>query len=388
MSDPERYAKTLKRLNPILEPMVAEMLHTEPDDAVGFMISFLKRRHNIPEDTTEKEELLRLRQELARLKQKRNIGSASEGSEEEEDEGMIEAAVVRRPSKQRNAVSSEAFGKWNPKEDFVPRQIPKTAEQTAHIIERLSQSFMFASLDDAERDIVVQAMEERIVTPGTEVIMQGVDGTELFVVDSGTLSCYKVIAGERKFLKNYNTGDSFGELALLYNAPRAASIVADTRCVLWVLDRQCFNHIVKDSAIRRRDRYEEFLRQVELLENMDPYERSQLADCFKACTFGPGEFVIHEGEWGDVFYIVEEGSAIATKTLTPGQPPATVKTYHIGDYFGELALLRNEPRAANIIAQTQLKCVQLDRHSFKRMLGPLEDILKRNAAKYQTILTA
>ena len=388
MTDSEKYAKTLKRLNPILEPMVSEMLHAEPEDAVGFMISHLKRKFAIPEDTSEKEELLRLRQELARLKQKRNIGSASEGSEEEEDEAMPEAQVIRRPSKQRNAVSSEAFGQWNRKEDFVPRVIPKTNEQKAHIVDRLSQSFMFASLDQAERDIVVQAMEERIVVQGAEVIAQGADGNELFVVDSGTLSCFKKIGGERKFLKNYNAGDSFGELALLYNAPRAASIVADTNCVLWVLDRQCFNHIVKDSAIRRRDRYEEFLRKVELLENMDPYERSQLADCFKSCVFGPEEYVIREGEWGDVFYIIEEGTAIATKTLASGQAPSTVKRYGVGDYFGELALLKNEPRAANIIAQTQLKCVQLDRHSFKRMLGPLEDILKRNAAKYQTILTA
>jgi len=58
-------------------------------------------------------------------------------------------------------------------------------------------------------------------------------------------------------------------------------------------------------------------------------------------------------------------------------------SYGPGNYFGELALLRGEPRAANVVSITELKCITLDRHAFKRMLGPLEEILKRNAEAYQ-----
>ncbi len=85
---------------------------------------------------------------------------------------------------------------------------------------------------------------------------------------------------------------------------------------------------------------------------------------------------------GDIFYIIEEGEAEATKTFEPGKPAETVKFYRKGDYFGELALIKGEPRAANIVAKTNLKLVTLDRGSFKRLLGPIEDILKRNAEKY------
>ena len=73
--------------------------------------------------------------------------------------------------------------------------------------------------------------------------------------------------------------------------------------------------------------------------------------------------------------------------LKPGLPPEVVKNYHIGEYFGELALIRGEPRAANIIATTQLKCATLDRRAFKRVLGPIEDILKRDAEKYNLVIS-
>mmetsp|Transcript_10207 Transcript_10207/g.10145 ORF Transcript_10207/g.10145 Transcript_10207/m.10145 type:complete len:250 (-) Transcript_10207:29-778(-) len=247
---------------------------------------------------------------------------------------------------------------------------------------------MFAALDDHEREIVINAMEEKKFRPGDQVIRQGEDGDELFVVDTGKLECSKIFtAGEpEKFLKFYHSGEAFGELALLYNVPRAASIKAVTDCTCWVLDRACFNHIVKDSAARKRERYESFLTGVELLENMDPYERSHIADALKPAQFREGEYVIREGEWGDVFYMIEEGTALATKTFTPGLPPVEVKQYKAGDYFGELSLLRGEPRAANIIATSKLSCVTLDRRAFKRMLGPLEEILRRNARKYEGIL--
>ena len=115
---------------------------------------------------------------------------------------------------------------------------------------------------------------------------------------------------------------------------------------------------------------------------MDEYERSKLADAIKEKWYQPEEYVIKEGEEGNSFFMIMSGEAIATKTIEPGKPPQEVYKYKSGDYFGERALLSNEPRAANIIATTQLQVVALDRHSFKRLLGPIEEILKRNMDVY------
>lgn len=57
--------------------------------------------------------------------------------------------------------------------------------------------------------------------------------------------------------------------------------------------------------------------------------------------------------------------------------------YKAGDYFGERALIKNEPRAANVIAKTDCSVLTMDRHSVKRLLGPIEVMLKRNFEIYE-----
>ena len=202
------------------------------------------------------------------------------------------------------------------------------------------------------------------------------------MVESGVLLCSKLFSGktEPTFLKKYEAGEAFGELALLYNAPRAATIVADTDSLLWSLDRGTFNHIVKDASRKRREKYEEFLAQVKILESMDGYERSVLSDAFIEERFKAGDYVIRAGEEGNKFYLIEEGECIATK----GEESKEVMHYNTpGQYFGELALLKNEPRAANIICKTDCTLVSVDRHSFKRLMGPLDAILRRNMDIYE-----
>ena len=63
------------------------------------------------------------------------------------------------------------------------------------------------------------------------------------------INCNQNKGEEPTFLKPYVPGEAFGELALLYNAPRAASIIAKSDCILYSLDRETFNNIVKNSAM-------------------------------------------------------------------------------------------------------------------------------------------
>lgn len=127
--------------------------------------------------------------------------------------------------------------------------------------------------------------------------------------------------------------------------------------------------------------YDEFLKKVPLLETMDAYERQTVADAFMKYKYKKGDLVIKEGEDGDHLYFVIDGHARALKEIDGEQKE--VFQYEPGSYFGERALIKKEPRAASIEATSdELEVVSLDKDSFNRLLGPVEEIMKRNMQIY------
>jgi cAMP-dependent protein kinase regulator len=134
---------------------------------------------------------------------------------------------------------------------------------------------------------------------------------------------------------------------------------------------------VKDAAQRKREKYDNFLQTVPLLQSMDPYDRSKLGDAVREETFKEGDFIIRQGDPGEKFYLLDAGTAIATKSQSDGSQ-TTVMEYNTGAYFGEKALITNETRAANVIATSEVLCLSLEIETFKRLLGNLDDIFKKN----------
>lgn len=192
---------------------------------------------------------------------------------------------------------------------MIPKE-PQTKEEVRKLIEK---SILFNSLSRDDIDIVIDAMEELNTQPGEDVIVEGTQGDTLYVIDKGEFDCSKVIGGELKYLKTYNPGEFFGELALMYNAPRAASIRSKGEGRLFGLDRATFNNIVQEAASKKRRYYLNILSKVEILAEIDPYEKEQLCDTLKEEEFEAGSYIVRQGEQGDRFYIVAEGKLIAEK---------------------------------------------------------------------------
>ena len=359
------------------------------------MIDYLQKKYNLNRvDTSQKAELVKLREQVQEYRKKfntedneMNISSESDSVPDLEEQKKFDEEIKKRQQKKRgnrSSVSAEVYGMFNKKKPFKPRVIPKTKEQIERIKDRCMLSFLFNSLEEKDLKTVIDSFEEKKYKSGQNVITQGEEGDVLYLVDNGELDCEKVFkAGDPPtHLKIYKPGESFGELALLYNAPRAATIRAKTDATCWALDRECFNNIVKDAAVKRREKYENTLKKVEILKSIDPYELGQICDALKTKTFKKGEYIIKQGDKGDIFYILDEGKAHAEKVFEEGKPAQNVKEYESGGFFGELALLKGEPRAASIVADSKCKCLYLDRMAFKRLLGPLENILQRNSENY------
>lgn len=346
-----------------LKPMLLSLLRHKPEDPADAMIEWLEDYRYDP--TTHPRT------------------PPSENSESEVLD-LDELAARRNNGKKKLAISAEAYGEYNRLGEFTPRVVEKSPEQLHQIESVLQKSFMFAGLEEKAREVVIAAMEVKEVAPGEPVIRQGDDGNELYIVSIGRLRCFKGLPEEEntRFLCSYSPGGVFGELSLLYSTPRAASVVAEEQSVLFCLDRNTFNHIVKSASIRRRERYDDFINRVEIFQELDPYERGKLCDVLDVVKFPRGEFVVREGEVGDRFFLIEEGTAVALKKNSDGEMEE-VLSYGPNDYFGELALLGDGTRQASIRVTSE-ECVLafITIETFKGLVGPIGAILQRNAEKY------
>jgi CRP-like cAMP-binding protein len=125
-----------------------------------------------------------------------------------------------------------------------------------------------------------------------------------------------------------------------------------------------------------------WLRQVEILASLSQRQLALLAGVLKAVTFEDHERIIRQGDVGDTFYIVEEGTvSCQLEPFGPreGLSGTEIACFGPGDYFGEMALLSDMPRNASIHTKGSVKCLSLGRHEFDTMLGPLTDVLDRNS---------
>lgn len=269
----------------------------------------------------------------------------------------------RRTSVSAEALNPNTFGNDN----WKPPVHQLSHEKLTRLNESVMKNFLFNQLDDDSLRTILFALEEKKIPENTEIIKQGDEGDFFYVVEKGTVD-YLV---NGKVVNTSTDGSSFGELALMYNSPRAATVIAKTDCILWALDRMTFRRILLDGTAKRRSLYENFLKEVPVLQSLSPYERSKLADALNTKTFQSGENVVTEGEAGDNFYFIENGTAEVIK-----EGHGVVATLNKGDYFGELALLYDSPRQATVKAITPLKAVCLNKNGFQRLLGPAVDILK------------
>ncbi|OJD18516.1 cAMP-dependent protein kinase regulatory subunit [Emergomyces pasteurianus Ep9510] len=284
----------------------------------------------------------------------------------------------------RTSVSAESLNPSNSGADcWVPPHHPKTAEQLSRLQHAVSSNFLFSHLDEEQFETVLNALVEKpIPAKDIKVITQGDAGDFFYIVEKGEFDIYINPAGSVQpgasglgtKVDTIGPGGSFGELALMYNAPRAATVVStEPKSTLWALDRVTFRRILMDAAFQRRRMYEAFLEEVPLLTSLKPYERAKIADALDTVKHPAGATIITEGDPGNTFFLLESGEAAAFKNGIEGP----VKKYKRGDYFGELALLDEKPRAASVVAMTDVKVAQLGSDGFKRLLGPVEDIMRR-----------
>jgi len=273
-------------------------------------------------------------------------------------------------AKRRGDIFTESF---SPQlvDDLAEPRCPKDPYQEQLLKDALKENILFRDLSQEELSQVLNAMTLKNVSANEVVIKQGESGDHFYIVESGLFSVFidDVKVTEAKL------GDGFGELALLYNCPRAATVKCKLDAVVWVLERHTFRSIIAGVSSRKKTEIKRALASVALLSTLNPEQLSKIADAVETANFKAGETIIRKGDKGNIFYMITKGRVMCTRAGTSNATDVKLKE---GDYFGERALLKQEPRAANVIASVDTECLVLDRIDFNSLLGPLADVLNHN----------
>ncbi len=187
--------------------------------------------------------------------------------------------------------------------------------------------------------------------------------------------------GDIEVLNTLGRGEAFGELGLLGAAPRSATVRAEDEVELFTVDKGTFDRLLADEI--RAPEFGHTLQSLAELRELSPFrhlQASELADVLGHggwITAAPGQELIREGDIGDAFYAIGAGQV---EVIHAG---SSIRSIGPGGYFGELALLRNSPRSATVIARTPVRAFRLDRNGFDHLLadafrsGALRDAIDR-----------
>jgi serine/threonine protein kinase/CRP-like cAMP-binding protein len=246
--------------------------------------------------------------------------------------------------------------------------VTKSEDTIYLILSVLKSHFLFSRLHDYELQDVVDSMVDEYFSEGDEIISQGDIGHKLYVLEDGDVEVIK----DGKFIVNLPKGVIFGDLALMYNSPRAATIRALSDCTLWTLEKRFFRQAMVTSSSNQTVQLSQFLGKLKLFETLSMESLSQLSKSLTLKTYSDDQYIITQGEIGDNFYIVYKGQVKVTKTLDDGSQIFLI-TLGEGNVFGERALIKKEPRAANIISDGDVECYSLSSKDFASMLGSIVD---------------
>lgn len=279
-----------------------------------------------------------------------------------------------RPRKQRAGISAE------PQSEASLQQLTQATFPTYDKSERSRELIKAAILDnDFMKNLeltqireIVDCMYPEAYKAGSLIIKEGDVGSIVYVLEEGKVE----VSRENRYLSTLAPGKVLGELAILYNCKRTATIKAATDCKLWSIERPCFQTIMMRTGLIRQAEYTDFLKSVPIFNSLPDDTLIKISDVLEECFYADGDYIIRQGARGDTFFIISKGQV----KVTIRQPNTTeekyIRTLNKGDFFGEKALQGDDLRTANIICDDPdgVSCLVIDRETFNQLISNLDEI--------------
>ncbi|KDR12116.1 cGMP-dependent protein kinase, isozyme 2 forms cD4/T1/T3A/T3B isoform X2 [Zootermopsis nevadensis] len=257
----------------------------------------------------------------------------------------------------------------------IGQKISKSPKSRDLIRSAILDNDFMKNLEMTQIREIVDCMYPVEYAAGSLIIKEGAVGSIVYVMEEGRVE----VSRENKYLSTLAPGKVFGELAILYNCKRTATIKAATDCKLWAIERQCFQTIMMRTGLIRQAEYTDFLKSVPIFKNLPEETLTKISDVLEETFYNPGDYIIRQGARGDTFFIISKGQVKVTIKQPNSGEEQYIRTLQKGDFFGEKALQGDDLRTANIIADEHegVTCLVIDRETFNQLISSLDEIRTR-----------
>jgi CRP-like cAMP-binding protein len=216
---------------------------------------------------------------------------------------------------------------------------------------------------------LAQAARVRHAVTGEVVVRQGERGAEFFIIADGQAEVSILERGEERAVRKLKPGEFFGERALLEGGIRTATVRALTPMRLLVYGERSFwgelaGPIEWQRKVRESLHERELLKRVPLFADVSSRQLDLLAVKLAVVPFAKGTVIVRRGDPGNDFFIVRDGRLAAI-----GETRQTLVEMGPGEFFGEIALLRDTPRTATVVGRVAGSVWRLGRQDFHELLG-------------------
>lgn len=288
----------------------------------------------------------------------------------------IQSATLAQPRKTRLIGISAEPQSAATIQDLLAKapQVFQKSQQTKQLIKQaIHDNDFLKNLTESQIEEITLGMFPVSHARDSIIIKEGDVGSVVYVMEQGKVEVSK----DGKLLSYIQRpGSVFGELAILYNCTRTATIRAITDCKLWAIERLCFQSIMMKSGLIRQRDYIEFLKTVPTFGNVPMETLSRISGALEETAYKKGAYIIRQGARGDTFFIISQGQVKVTVDVQDERSQQlvekTVRYLKRGDYFGEKALLGEDIRTANIIADDDnVVCLVIDRECFQQFISKI-----------------
>lgn len=281
--------------------------------------------------------------------------------------------VERRTNKNQNPIADSRI-KFESAEaktaEFQQRE--KTLKDFEQITKSISTHFLFNSLSEESVRAIVQEFKLYSFGPKETIFSQGSPGQNFYIIASGRVEV--IVNGKSK--KVMVKGDQFGELALLHESVRTATVCTVEKTYLWILGGDSFRSIITSLNTKKYEENKHFVNSIPVFNSFSNQQKESLLSLIVTHDFNDGQVIVQEGDPGNLLYIIKKGSVSCSKS------GSEIRKLWPGDFFGEQALLYNTPRTATVTAVGKVTLLSLGRDDLNIAFGShLQQIIYRNSKR-------